>query len=239
MNIIAIIQARMGSTRLPGKVMKTILGKPVLIHDLVRIRRMKSLKGIVVATTTLEEDDIIEKTVRNYDEGIFIYRGDTYNVLDRYYNAAKNCKADAIVRITSDCPLIDPDVSDKVVEAFMKNNCDYCCNNMPRTYPHGLDTEVFSFKSLENAWKSATGQYEKEHVTPYIREHPEIFKLCNVKNEVDLKHMRWTLDYPEDFEFIKEIYDRLGKRMFNMEDILKILKDEPYLIEINKKYADM
>lgn len=239
MNIIAIIQARMGSTRFPGKVMKNILGKPVLIHDLGRIRRMKSIKGIVVATTTLEDDDIIEETVRNYDEDIYIYRGDTYNVLDRYYNAAKMCKADAIVRITSDCPLIDPNVSDKVVEAFLENNCDYCCNNMPRTYPHGLDTEVFSFNSLEDAWKSANSHYEKEHVTPYIREHPEKFKLCNVKNEVDLKHLRWTLDYPEDFEFIKEIYNRLGERMFDMEDILKILNDEPYLIEINKKYADI
>ena len=238
MNIVVIIQARMGSTRLPGKVMKTILGKPILIHDLGRIKRMKTINGIMVATTNLEEDDLILKTVKNYDERIDVYRGDVENVLDRYYKAAKMCKADVIVRITSDCPLIDPNISDLVVETFLEKQCDYCCNNMPRTFPHGLDTEVFSFNSLEIAWKLAETCYEKEHVTPYIRKHHEKFKLVNVKSNINLRNLRWTLDYPEDFEFISEIYKRLGQKYFDMGDILHLLKEEPQLLKINQKHKD-
>lgn len=238
MNIVVIIQARMGSTRLPGKVMKSILGKTILIHDLERIKRMKSINGIVVATTILDEDDIIVDAVKNYDKTIGIYRGSPEDVLERYYEAAREFKADIIVRITSDCPLIDPAISDIVVETFLSNKCDYCCNNMPRTYPHGLDTEIFSFEALEKAWKEAP-PFEKEHVTEYIINNPDKFKLINVKNGKDLNNLRWTLDYPEDFIFIKEIYERLYSedKIFDMDDILELLKKEPYLAEINKKYV--
>lgn len=238
MNIIVIIQARMGSTRLPGKVMKSILGKNILIHDLERIKKMKTINGIVVATTILDEDDIIVDAVKNYDKNIGIYRGSPENVLERYYEAAREFKADIIVRITSDCPLIDPMISDLVVETFLSNNCDYCCNNMPGTYPHGLDTEAFSFEALEKAWKEAP-PFEKEHVTEYIINNPDKFKLINVKNRKDLNNLRWTLDYPEDFIFIKEIYERLYSedKIFDMYDILELLKKEPYLAEINKKYV--
>lgn len=238
-NICVIIQARMGSTRLPGKVMKKKFGKTILIHDLERIKRMETIDKIVVATTTLKEDDIIVNTVKGYDENIGIYRGSSEDVLDRYYKAAKEFKAEVIVRITSDAPLIDPKISDMVVKTFLKNQCDYCCNNMPGTYPYGLDTEVFPFESLERAWKEAHTPYEREHVTPYIRKNPEKFRLLNVKNNVDLSHLRWALDYPEDFKFITEIYKRLypKKKIFYMEDILKILESEPNLIDINKKYV--
>lgn len=238
LNIVVIIQARMGSTRLPGKVMKSILGKTILIHDLERIKKMKTINGIAVATTILDGDDIIVDEVKNYDKTIDIYRGSPENVLERYYEAAKEFKADIIVRITSDCPLIDPAISDIVVETFLSNKCDYCCNNMPRTYPHGLDTEVFSFEALEKAWKEAP-PFEKEHVTEYIINNPDKFKLINVKNRKDFNTLRWTLDYPEDFIFIKEIYERLYSedRIFNMGDILELLKKEPYLAEINKKYV--
>jgi spore coat polysaccharide biosynthesis protein SpsF (cytidylyltransferase family) len=161
MNIAVITQARVGSTRFPGKIMKKILGKTVLIHNLDRIKEMKTINKLVVATTDLEKDDIIVKTVRGYDRDIGIYRGSESDVLDRYYKAAKEFNADVIVRITSDCPLIDPRISDLVVEAFLKNGSDYCCNNIPRTYPIGLDTEVFSFEALERAWKEAHTPYER------------------------------------------------------------------------------
>ena len=237
MNIAVIIQARVGSTRLPGKIMKTIEGKLVLIHDLDRIKEMKTINKIVVATTDLGKDDIIVKTVESYNNNIAIYRGSESDVLDRYYKAAKDFNADVIVRITSDCPLIDPKVSDLVVEAFLKNKCDYCCNNMPATYPLGLDTEVFSFEALERAWKEAHTPHEREHVVPYIIKNSDKFKLINVKNNVNLSHLRWTLDYPEDFEFITEIYKRLyqEKKIFYMVDILDVLENEPWLIEINSK----
>ena len=240
MNIAVIIQARMGSTRLPGKIMKKILGKTVLVHDLDRIKEMKTINKIVVATTDLEKDAIIVKTVKGYNKNIGIFRGSESDVLDRYYKAAKEYNADVIVRITSDCPLIDPKISDLVVEAFLKNESDYCCNNMPRTYPHGLDTEAFSFEALERAWKEAHTPYEREHVTPYIIENPDKFKIINVKKDVDLSHLRWTLDYSEDFEFITEIYKRLypKKRIFYMADILDVLNREPWLIEINKRYIE-
>jgi spore coat polysaccharide biosynthesis protein SpsF (cytidylyltransferase family) len=237
MKVMVIIQARMGSTRLPGKVMKIILGKPVLIHDLERIKGMKRINGIIVATTTLEEDNLIVKTIEDYDANICIYRGNVENVLDRYYKAAKLYGADVIVRITSDCPLIDTNISDITVDKFFDGVCDYCSNNLPRTFPLGLDTEVFSFKSLELAWELAETSFEREHVTPYIRDHPEKFKLASVTNNIDLSHLRWTLDYPEDFEFINEIYKRLGQKFFNTNDILKVLKNEPFLMEINRKYT--
>lgn len=238
MKVIAIIQARMGSKRLPGKVMKKIIGIPVLIHDLERIGRMKTIDKIVVATTLLSEDDVIVNTVKNYSENIGIYRGSENNVLNRYYKAAKEFKADVIVRITSDCPLIDPNISDLVVEKYSDGRCDYCSNNLLKTYPHGLDTEVFSFEALEKAEKESKDSYEKEHVTLYIINNPDKFRLLNVKNDKNLRDLRWTLDYPEDLTLIKEIYNKLYHQngFFWMHDILKLLENEPDLVEINKKY---
>jgi spore coat polysaccharide biosynthesis protein SpsF (cytidylyltransferase family) len=240
MNIVVIIQARVGSTRLPGKIMKKILGKTVLIHDLDRIKEMKTINKIVVATTDLEEDDIIVKAVKGYDRNIGTYRGSESDVLDRYYKAAKEFNATVIVRITSDCPLIDPNVSDLVVEAFLKNDCDYCCNTLPRTFPHGLDTEVFSLDALERVWEEAKIPYEREHVTPYIREDTNKFRRINVKNNDDLTHLRWTLDYQEDFEFITEIYKRIypKKKIFYMQDILNVLHAEHWLVELNSKHVN-
>lgn len=234
--IVAIVQARMGSTRLPGKVMKKILGKEVILHDIERLKQIKNLDEIVIATTTKNTDSIIVETVKNYDSNIGIFRGSEEDVLDRYYKAAKKFNADVIVRITSDCPLIDPLVSDKVIDAFIDNNCDYCSNTLKRTFPQGLDTEVFSFEALEKAWNEAKEDYQREHVTPYLYEHPEKFKLLNISNDKDLSHLRWTLDTIEDFNFINEIYKRLysEKNIFDMNDILNVLEKEPYLIDINK-----
>ena len=234
MKIVAIVQARMGSTRLPGKVLKEIFRKPVLIHDLDRIKEIKLVNKIVVATTINKRDEIIICAVKDYDGNIGLFKGSEEDVLDRYYQAAIVFDADVIVRITSDCPLIDPIVSEKVIQTFLENKCDYCSNNLERTYPLGLDTEIFTFSALERAWKEATHNFEREHVTPYIRNNPEKFELLNVSNEVDLSHYRWTLDTSDDFAFINEIYKRLyheGK-IFYTSDVLSLLNDDSTLLKM-------
>jgi len=236
MKVVAIIQARMGSTRLPGKVMKEILGKPVIQWDLDRISLSKLIDEIIVAIPYGKENDVIVDTIKQYNDKIVTTRGSEDDVLDRYYQAAVQTNADVIVRITSDCPLIDPVVIDNVIEQFLDNDCDYCSNSLTRTYPRGLDTEVFSFKTLEEAWNEAKKGYEKEHVTPYIIENPDKFKLLNVANHIDLSNLRWTLDTKEDFEFINAVYKRIfpKKQLFLMDDVLELLDKEPELIDINR-----
>ena len=236
MKIVAIIQARMGSTRLPGKVMKEILGKPVILWDLDRISLSKLIDEIVVAIPYGKENDVIIDTIKEYNDKIVIARGSEDDVLDRYYQAAVKANADVVVRITSDCPLIDPVVTDQVIKQFLDGDCDYCSNSTIRTYPRGLDTEVFSFKVLEAAWNEATKDYEREHVTPYIIENPDKFKLLNVVNDINLSHLRWTLDTKEDFEFITAVYKIIfpKKQLFLMDDVLELMDKEPELIDINR-----
>lgn len=236
MKVVAIIQARMGSTRLPGKVMKEILGKPVILWDLERVCLSKLIDEIVVAIPYGKENDVIVDTIKEYNDMIVTTRGSEDDVLDRYYNAAVQSTADIVVRITSDCPLIDPTVMDKVIRKFLNSDCDYCSNSLKRTYPLGLDTEVFSFDALAKAWREANIGYEREHVTPYIIENPDEFKSLNVPNDIDLSHYRWTLDTKEDFEFINAIYQKIypEKHVFFMDDILDLLNREPSLIDINK-----
>lgn len=236
MKVVAIIQARMGSTRLPGKVMKEILGKPVILWDLDRISLSKFIDEIVVAIPYGKENDVIVDTIKKYNDEIVTTRGSEDDVLDRYYQAAVQTNADVVVRITSDCPLIDHVVIDEVIKQFLDDDCDYCSNSLIRTYPRGLDTEVFSFKALETAWNEAKKDYEREHVTPYIIENPDKFKLLNVANDIDLSHLRWTLDTKDDFEFIGAIYERIysKKQLFLMDDVLELLDREPELIDINR-----
>lgn len=226
----------MGSTRLPGKVMKKILGKPVILWDMDRISASKRIDEIVVAVPYEKENDIIEETIKEYNDKISISRGSEDDVLDRYHKAAAEVNADVVVRITSDCPLIDPCITDIVIEEFLNNDCDYCSNTLELTYPRGMDTEVFSFKVLEKAWLEANKKYEREHVTPYIRERNDLFKLLNVANDSDLSHLRLTLDTVEDFKLIETIYELLypEKQMFLLEDILNLLIQKPELTEINK-----
>lgn len=232
---VAIIQARMGSTRLPGKVMIGLCGKPVLEHVITRIKQCKEINEIVIATTNLQKDDIIaEEAIKC---GVKCFRGSEDDVLSRYYHAAKENYADIVVRITSDCPLIDPIVVDNMVEFYQNNNYDMVTNVgielSQRTFPRGLDTEVFSFEVLEDAFINATENYQREHVTPYIYETSN--RIYFYKNDEDYSHYRWTLDTPEDFQFIKEIYNHLykGQHNFHLEDIIKLLSDYPELIEIN------
>jgi spore coat polysaccharide biosynthesis protein SpsF len=236
LNIVAIIQARMGSTRLPGKIMKEILGKPVILWDLDRISLSKLIDKIVVAIPYGKENDVIVDTIKKYNDKIVTARGSEDDVLDRYYQAAVQTNADVVVRITSDCPLIDHAVIDYVIEQFLDNDCDYCSNSLTRTYPRGLDVEVFSFISLKNAWLEAQMDYEREHVTPYIIENPDKFKLHQVVNDFNLSHLRWTLDTNEDFYFISAVYKKIypKKKSFLMDDILELLDMEPELNDINR-----
>ena len=234
--VVAIVQARMGSTRLPGKVMMKICGKAVLLHIIDRLKACELLDEIVIATTVSDKDDIIFDAVSNYDKSIGFFRGPEENVLERYYFAAKKANTDVIVRVTSDDPLIDPSVIDDLIREFLSNDCDYVSNSQNKTFPLGLDAEVFSFKALEEAWNKATKDYEREHVTPYIIENPDKFKLLNVANDIDLSHLRWTLDTKEDFEFINAVYKRIypKNQLFLMDDVLELLDKEPELVEINR-----
>lgn len=233
--IVAIIQARIGSTRLPGKVLKEVSGKPLLWHVINRVKKAKLIDSTVLATTTKKEDlKLIEIASK---AGIESYAGSEDDVLERYFQAATKYKADIIVRITADCPLIDPRIIDKVIKYFLSGDFDYVSNAIKPTYPDGLDVEVFSYNSLKIAFYEAKLPSEREHVTPYIRNHKEIFKIGSVENNKDLNHLRWTVDEEKDLEFVREIYKYLYKEeeIFYMEDILELLKKKPHLIEINSR----
>ena len=233
--IVAIMQARMGSTRLPGKVLIDIQGKPLLEHIVDRVKRSKLIAMTIIATTVNEKDKAIIELAENLD--IPYYVGSEDDVLDRFYQTAKKYKAETIVRITSDEPFLDPEITDKVVGYYLKckDSIDYVSNTIKPTYPDGLDTEVFSFKALERAWREAKKPSEREHVTPYIWNHPELFRLANVENEEDLSHLRWTLDDDADLKFTQEIYARLYHgNIFLMQDILNLLAKNPWLVDINK-----
>jgi len=234
MSIIAIIQARISSTRLPGKVLKKIEGKTVLEHVINRTKAAKNISDVVVATTVKKEDLEIVKLCASL--GISVFCGSENDVLDRYYQTARLFKANHIVRITSDCPLIDPQVIEEVIELYFKEKADYATNTMPETFPDGVDTEVFSFNTLKIAWENAKLFSEREHVTPYIRKNPNIFKLVNLKCNFSLNNKRWTIDEPIDLKFIETIYKNLYSEdsLFEMRKILDFLKKNPKIEEINK-----
>lgn len=235
--VTAIIQARLGSTRLPGKVLKEILGKPMLELMINRLKQSKTIDKIVIATTDNLEDEKIAGLAEKI--GIDFYRGSETDVLDRYYQTAKKFKAnDIVIRLTGDCPLIDSGVVDLVVDFFKKNRkkFDYVSNVRPPTFPDGIDTEVFSFETLEKAWRLAKLPSEREHVTAFIADHPEIFRIGNLKYNKDLSDMRLTVDNEEDFILIKKIFRLLYKKNkdFKLEDVLNLLEGRPELLLINR-----
>lgn len=234
MNVTAIVQARMESTRLPGKVMEGIVGKPMLWHIIERLKKAKLLDNIMIATTDKEIDKPILKLAD--DSGIDSYAGNEEDVLDRYYQAATKSHVNGVARITADCPLIDPYLTDKVIQRYLMGDCDYATNTLVQTFPDGLDVEVFSYTSLETAWKEARWASEREHVTPYISKNPDKFKLANVENSVNLSHLRWSVDEVEDMEFVRQIYKYLYKeaQIFSMEDVLELLRKYPNLGKINQ-----
>lgn len=221
MYVVCVIQARVGSTRLPGKVLKVVKGKPLIEYVIDRIAKSKYIDKIVLVTGRGEENYPLEGIAKH--KGISFYAGSEDDVLDRYYQAAKNLGAKAIVRITGDCPLIDYQVSDKVIKHYLENTFDYVSNFLPRSYPKGLDTEIFSFKVLAKSWKLAKTPYEREHVTPFIR-YSGLFTIGNVAYKEDLQKTRWTVDTPEDFIRVSKIINHFSG-YFNMEDMLKYEKE--------------
>jgi len=235
--VAAIIQARVGSTRLPRKVLKKIVGKPMLWHVIERVKKARLIDEVVLATTTKKEDKVLLELAKR--SGTKSYAGSEEDVLDRYFQAATRFGADSVVRVTSDCPLIDPEVVDKVVRYFFDGGFDYVSNTVKLSYPDGLDVEVLSFRVLKEAWDKARLSSEREHVTSYLKNHPEIFKIGSVENEEDLSHMRWTVDEERDLKFVREVYKRLYREgeVFYMRDVLDLLRKHPKLMEINKGIA--
>lgn len=233
----AIIQARMGSTRLPGKVMRDIAGKPLLARVIERVSAIPGVACVVIATTTAERDRLLLDVARDY--GVEAYAGSENDVLDRYYQAARTFSATTIVRITADCPLLDPEVSHEVLRHYERSRADYVSNTNPPTYPDGLDTEVFSFNALERAWNEARMTSEREHVTPYIWKRPDRFSVANVRNLRDLSALRWTVDEPEDLEFVRLVYAYLGRngRIFGMDEVLGLLGEHPEIQVINSGFV--
>lgn len=231
--IIAIIQARTGSTRLPGKVLLPLEDKTVLEHVIERTRKSRLIDKTIVATSIKKQDLPIVKICAG--KKIQVFTGSETNVLDRYYQAARLFLPDNIVRITADCPAIDPVIIDKTITKHLKENADYTTNNLIPTYPHGLDLEIFTFKALEQAWKKAKKPSEKEHVSPYIRYNPSLFKITGIEYKKNIKNKRWTLDEPRDYELLKIIFKNVytKKPNFLMEDILKFLKANPEVEKIN------
>jgi len=230
--IVAIIQARTGSIRLPGKVLKDIDGETMLSRVVGRARRANLLNDVVVATTLEQPDDAILTECKRLDVPVF--RGDTQDVLGRYYEAAKTYGAQVVVRITSDCPLIDPGVIDHVIYAFLSQLLDYASNTLMRTYPRGLDTEVMTTSALGQAYHEAVKPYQRVHVTPYIYENPCLFKLLSVTAETNHSQHRWTVDTQEDLNFVRAIYTRLANGgIFSWRDVLALLTRDPDLAELN------
>jgi spore coat polysaccharide biosynthesis protein SpsF len=226
-NTVAIIQARMSSERLPGKVMAEIGGKPMLYHVVKRAERAELINLIVVATSHHHDDDVIENFCK--ENAVVCFRGSRNDVLDRYYQAARYLDALVIVRLTADCPLLDPGIIDKIILNYYEGDFDYVSNIIEYTYPDGLDTEVFSFDALNRAWREARLKSEREHVTPYLRNHPEIFRLVNISHTEDLSHLRWTVDEPQDMDFIRSVFAHMGDSCFGMTDTLNLLRECPEL----------
>lgn len=233
MKVVVVIQARMGSSRLPGKVLMDLEGKSVIQRVYERACRILKIDDVVIATTLDRKDDILVEFCNNYNMKVF--RGSETDVLDRYYRAAKQYKADAIVRITGDCPLIDPFEVDKVVDMFLNGSLDYVSNTQPPMLPDGLDASIGSLSAYKKSWKEARLKSEREHVTQYIRKHPEIFKIGSIRYKKDLSHLRWTIDEAQDYDFVLAIYKRLAERKLfgHLAEVLTLIEEDSQLSKIN------
>ncbi len=231
----AIVQARVGSARLPRKVFEKILGKTMLWHVVNRLRFVKKLDGVMLAIPDTAENDALEEFCQQ--EGVPCYRGSENNVLARYYGAAKAFETDTIVRITSDCPCIDPVLVDMLVERYYDLKADYIELDVERNFPRGVDAEVFSFRALEKAYLEARQPYEQEHVTSYIYEHPDLFSVHRVDASEELRRpdIRLTVDTKEDLEFVRAIYGELynSSYPFSLQDITALCDSRPEILEIN------
>lgn len=236
--VVAIIQGRMSSSRLPGKILLDLDGQPMLDHVVERVRMAESVDEVIVATTTDPSDGPAAELCAQ--RGIPCERGSLYDVLDRFYQAAKAHRADVIVRVTADCPLVDPQLIDQTVRAFFDTGADFAANRLPppwkRTYPIGLDVEVCSFTALETAWREAKAPHEREHVLPYLYETPGRFRVHVINADEDYGHLRWTVDTPEDLEAVRGLFSLLGgRRDLTWQEILAVWQAHPELELINRE----
>lgn len=230
---VAILQARMGSTRLPGKVLEDLAGLPVLAHCIARAAAVPGVDAVCVATGEGAEDDPVADLVAR-DGRATPFRGSTLDVLDRYLGAARATRADIVLRITCDCPLLDPAVAGRVLAARAAADADYACNNMPPSFPHGLDCEAFPAAVLERAAAEATEPGDREHVTPWIRRHRDLRRTSVIHEGPSLADERWTLDWPEDLAFLRAVFERLPADFRgDMETVLALLDAEPALRRLN------
>jgi len=233
---LCIVQARMGSTRLPGKTLMAMGGKTVLERVLERVSACRRISETAVATGIGAENLPIVKLCA--EKNIRVFCGSEDDVLDRFYQLARLIKPGNIVRITADCPLLDPAVVDLVIKEHARSGADYTTNTIPPTFPDGEDVEVFTFAALERAWKKAALPSEREHVTPYIRKRPGSFKIHSVKSTRDLSGKRWTLDDRADHKFISAVYRAFkGRKLFGMDDVLRLLSKRPGLEKMNSGTA--
>ncbi|MFP5268887.1 cytidylyltransferase domain-containing protein [Coleofasciculus sp.] len=235
--IIAILQARVSSSRLPGKVLKPILGVPMLGRQIERVQRAKLIDYLLVATSDDVTDNLIEQWCR--ESGVECFRGKLDDVLDRFYQAAKPIAPEHVIRLTGDCPLTDPDLIDEVIQFHIAGGFDYSTNAIEPTYPDGLDVEIFRFPCLEQAWREAKLPSQREHVTPFIHQQPNRFRIGIYKNDADLSHLRWTVDEILDFELVRQVYEYLYpiNCNFQTKDILGFLNKNPVLKTINTYYG--
>ena len=232
-SIVAVLQARTSSTRLPGKVLKPLVGQPMLARQIERVRRSRRIGHLIVATSATPSDDPIANLC--VDLRVACYRGALDDVLDRFYRAARPDEPPHVVRLTADCPLVDPAVVDATIDFYLTGGFDYASNTLEPTFPDGLDVEVLRFTCLEEAWREATLTFEREHVTPFIYGRPARYLIGHYKQDKDLSHLRWTVDYPEDFNFVEAVYEFLypRKRDFVTEDVLLLLEQQPALARLN------
>jgi spore coat polysaccharide biosynthesis protein SpsF (cytidylyltransferase family) len=238
--VLAVVQARLGSTRLPGKALLPIAGRPMLAHVLTRALAAPGVSETVLATTVSPEDDALAEVARAL--GVGSVRGSVDDVLDRFHAALRAHPADALVRVTADCPLLDPEVSGLVIRDYLahRHEADYASNIEPPTFPDGLDTEVLSAAALDRAWREARLPSDREHVTTYVRERTHGFRLRNVAHDEDLSGHRWTVDEPADLTLVRAVYAELapdGRRLFGMREVLDLLGRRPELSRLNTGIA--
>lgn len=240
--LLTVVQARLGSSRLPGKVLLPLAGKPLLVRMVERIQRAQWSGQVVVAIPSDSADDLLESLCQQ--EGIACFRGHPLDLLDRHYQAARHYGADLVLKIPSDCPLIDPHIIDRVIGFFLAHagQYDYVSNLHPGTYPDGNDVEMMTFEALEKAWKNADQALEREHTTPYLWDRPGLFRVGNIAWETGLalsNSHRWTIDYPEDYQFIQAVYDELypNSPTFGLPDILQLLEHRPDIAQLNQAFA--
>jgi spore coat polysaccharide biosynthesis protein SpsF len=233
--VVAIVQARMGSTRLPGKVLLPLAGRPMVLHVAERAARIPGVDGVLVATPDEPADAPLRDVLGA--NGIDWVSGPSDDVLRRYAIAAAAADADVVVRITSDCPLLSPVVSGRVVAAFLEGGADYASNTLQRTWPRGMDTEVLGREALDAVDAAATEPFEREHVTPAIWQHPERFRLRSVRGSEDLSQLRLTVDTAEDFQLVETVFETLGRDDVELDEVLGLLRRRPDLAALNAGVA--